>query len=414
MRENDGENVALDPVEAQYERWVIPPRIHDLSLLPLTSPKQHYQDPRTLYWLYWPQSPFREDLDILVAGCGSIAAAAQAFLFPKARVWGIDFSRAALEHEEFLKQKHNLANLTLRHARLEDAAALGQSFDLIVCYGVLNHLIDPATGLRALGQCLRRDGVIDLMVYGKHGRGGVTILQEMFRGMGVQQDPGGVRVVKDTLKALLPNHPMQSYRPITDHELSSDEGLVDTFLSRRDRPFSCGECLDLVREAGLVFQGWKENGQYHLDTRLSPQDPLWSHLQGLDQRQYWQAVEMLDPIISAHWFHACRADRDPATYRIQFDDDAFLGYIPVPRVSQSVPADRLRRQPALIARPPFPPMILDNEQAAVFRHMDGARSVRECLTAAGLTGESATALAHRFFSKLWRVGYVLFRLPKND
>ena len=185
------------------------------------------------------------------------------------------------------------------------------------------------------------------------------------------------------------------------------------FLHRRDRPFSFTEWLDLVQQAGLVFQGWKENARYHLDMHLAPNDRIWPHLRALSERQLWQTVEKLDPTIAGHWFHACRPDRDPATYRIQFDDDAFLGYSPVARVSQTTAADRLRRKPALIARPPFPAMALDEQQATVFRHIDGARSVRECLAAAGIPCElpANTAWARRFFSTLWRAGYAMFRLP---
>src|SRR3954468_10109666 len=108
------------------------------------------------------------------------------------------------------------------------------------------------------------------------------------------------------------------------HDLSTDEGLVDTFLHRRDTPFTVTECLKLVEDAGLIFQGWKENGLYHLDARLSPQDPLWPHLQALEDRPLSQAVEMLRATNAGHWFQACRPDRDPATYAIQFDNDAFL------------------------------------------------------------------------------------------
>src|SRR5476649_365757 len=120
MQETSAQGVPLDPVQAHYERWVYPPRAPDLSALPLTAPHQPYQDLRHLFWLYWPQGQQRDDMDILVAGCGSMSAAAQAFLYPRSRVWGVDFSRAALEHEEFLKRKHNLTNLTLRDGRVED------------------------------------------------------------------------------------------------------------------------------------------------------------------------------------------------------------------------------------------------------------------------------------------------------
>src|SRR5262249_42950732 len=118
-------SAVIDPVQEQYERWVYPRRAYDLAALPLTTPVWHYQDLRSLYWLFWPQAAYREDLDILVAGCGSMSAAAQAFLYPQARVVGIDVSRTSLEHTEFLQKKHNLTNLTLRHLRLEEVATLG-------------------------------------------------------------------------------------------------------------------------------------------------------------------------------------------------------------------------------------------------------------------------------------------------
>jgi SAM-dependent methyltransferase len=402
----------LDPVQEQYERWSYPARAFDLSRLPLLTPTWHYHDVRTLYWLFWPQGQFRDDLDILVAGCGSLSAAAYAYVYPRCRVVGIDVSRTSLAHEEHLQQLHRLTNLTLHHCRIEDVSKLQADFDLIVCYGVLHHLADPLVGLRALAPLLRRDGVIDIMVYGKHGRTGVYMLQEAFRHMGLQQDPAGVQVVKDTLAALPRHHPVQHYRHLAADDLSTDEGLVDTFLHRRDRAFSCGDCLDLVEQAGLVFQGWKENGLYHLDTRLAPNEPLRPHLERLPPRELWQVVELLDASIAGHWFHACRRDRDPATYTIQFNDDTFLGYVPVARVSQMTPADPVQGRPAMIARPPFPAVPLNEGQAVVFRQFDGVRTVRQCLQTAGLTeGPDTTDIARRFFSALWRSSYVIFHLP---
>ncbi len=402
----------IDPVRAQYERWVYPARVYDLAQMPITAPEWRHNDLRTLYWLFWPAAAYRDDLDILVAGCGSLAAAAQAFLFPRARVVGIDVSRAALEHGEFLKQKHNLANLTLKTCAVEEVGTLDASFDFIICHGVLHHLLDASAGLRALREVLRPGGVMDIMVYGKYGRVGVTVLQELFRELKVKQDPAGVQVVKEILAGLPATHPVQNYRRLAARDLATDEGLVDTFLSSRDQPFSCAGCLDLVAEAGLVFQGWKENGLYHPDARLAPQDPLWAHLTGLAPRQLWQVVEMVDATIAAHWFHVCRPERPPSSYVIQFDDEAFLDYIPVARVSQITKADKLRRQPAIVARPPFPPLGLDEKQAALFRGIDGVASVRRCLALAGLSLEDPESIifARRFFNLLWRVGYAIFRL----
>ena len=67
--------------------------------------------PARLVLVVLAPAPFREDLDILVAGCGSLSAAAQAFLYPRARVVGIDVSRTSLEHEEFLQPQAQLDQL---------------------------------------------------------------------------------------------------------------------------------------------------------------------------------------------------------------------------------------------------------------------------------------------------------------
>src|SRR5579875_2959698 len=220
MSELGGARMFDDPIQAQYERWVYPGRFHDVTALQLNLPQLSFQDLRNLFWLFWPGGSIREDVDILAAGCGSLEAAVLAYVYPKARVVGIDISRASLEHTASLQRKHNLTNLTLQELRVEDAGSLGSSFDFIICHYVLHHLADPAAGLRALGQALRRDGVIDIIINGKYGRLGVTALQELFRVMGVEQDAAGLLTVRNVLASLPPTHPVQNYRRLAAQDLS--------------------------------------------------------------------------------------------------------------------------------------------------------------------------------------------------
>jgi len=95
---------------------------------------------------------------------------------------------------------------------------------------------------------------------------------------------------------------------------------------------------------------------------------------------------------------------------VQFDDEAFLAYVPILRISQSTPADPLRRVPATIARAPFPPIPLDDWQAAVLSRVDGSRSVADCVRAVAGPGPIDVSRARRLFRLLWRVGYVMFRI----
>src|SRR5215468_5915242 len=250
----------------QYEKWVYPLPIMDLSV-PEVRRMQDSGNPKSNFYTFWPSQPYRDDLDILIAGCGSNAAARYALHHPKARVVGIDLSFSSLAHEAYLKDKHRLDNLTLHHARLEEVSALGEDFDFIDVSGVLHHLPDPVAGLKALGSVLRPHGTIAVMVYGQYGRTGVYMLQEMFRLMGLRQSDDDVAAVRQTIATLPKRHIIHDYVSRAN-DVKYDAGLVDTFLNRQDRAYSVAGCLDLTRQAGLSFMGWWDNTLYYPEGQL--------------------------------------------------------------------------------------------------------------------------------------------------
>jgi SAM-dependent methyltransferase len=405
-----------DDVAAQYERWIYPPGYTDLESLPLTGPHSNFKDFRALHAAYWPAESYREDRDILVAGCGTMAAACYAYLYPAARVVGIDLSAASLAHEQLLKEKYRLANLSLHRLPIEQAGSLGLSFDFISCHGVLHHLADPVGGLRALREVLRRDGVIAVMLYAMYGRAGVYMLQDLFRLLGVQQDTAGVAVVRETLAMLPPTHPVQQYlRMATD--LHADAGLVDTFLHPRDRAYTVRDCLDLARDAGMAFQGWDENMPYSLDlpfAGLAADSGLRRAVAAVSEEERWAAAELLRANMPVHFFHLCRADRDPRSYRVHFEDDDFLRYIPVIRFDRLVPGDPLRGVPPTLQRPPVPPVPVAPSHVPILREIDGHRTVADCLPAQNRAGAAAITFARELFSYYWRQGMLQFRLPKSS
>ena len=47
---------------------------------------------------------------------------------------------------------------------IEELPKFGFDFDLIVSTGVLHHLADPLAGMKALADCLRRDGALGVML----------------------------------------------------------------------------------------------------------------------------------------------------------------------------------------------------------------------------------------------------------
>ena len=402
-----------DAVAAQYERWVYPPCSTDLDELALTGPHSNYKDLRALHPAYWPTEPYREDRDILVAGCGTMAAACYAFLYPAARVIGIDVSSASLAHEQLLKEKYRLQNLTLHRLPIEEVGSLGLSFDFIASQGVLHHLADPVVGLTSLRDVLRPDGVIALMVYGKYGRAGVYMLQQLFSLLEVPQDPAGIALVRETLTTVPPNHPVQMYlRMATD--LHADAGLVDTFLHPRDKAYDVADCLNLVRAAGMVFQGWDEPMHYTVDlpfARLPGNSRLRESMARLPEEKVWAAAELIRANLPGHFFSACRADRDPRSYRVHFEGESFLDYVPLIRFDRLLPADSMRGYPAMLERSPNAPVPLAPSHVPVIRDIDGERTVRDILHRQQLARETAVPFARELFSYCWRQGMLLFRLP---
>jgi hypothetical protein len=242
-------------------------------------------------------------------------------------------------------------------------------------------------------------------------------LQELFRILGLRQEPEDVQVVKDALTALGPHHPVRQYLHMARRDLQTDAGLVDTFLHPRDQAYTVADCLKMVEEAGLAFQGWDDNLLYYPDLQLPVNHPFRNRLERLPEPALWQAIELMFGTIPGHFFHACRRDRDPSAYRVDFAGDWFLSWIPVPRVDPWPPLSARPNGQLSVKRSTYPAVPLDPKQAAIFDAIDDKKTIRDCLIAAGLDPLQPEIVdaARTFFRSLWRIGYMVFRwqAPKN-
>ena len=117
-----------DIVSRQYTDWPYPEPIGDLSAYAAGG---NYQggDPSLFGPRIFPERGSCDDLDILVAGCGTNQAATYAFKNPKCRILGIDLSETSLAHERTLKERHKLNNLSLARLDLLSINSLNRAFD---------------------------------------------------------------------------------------------------------------------------------------------------------------------------------------------------------------------------------------------------------------------------------------------
>ena len=365
-----------DVVACQYERWIYPEPIFDLP--GWLAGNWQWFDPSHAHLMFWPDRGYKPDMDILVAGCGTNQAAVLAFTNPAAKVVAIDVSQPSLDHHSALKDRYGMRNLELHLLPIEELGALGREFDLVISTGVLHHMAEPQTGMKALAGCLNPDGVIAVMLYGRYGRIGVEIMQSVFRDLALEQNEASLFAVKEAVALLPQDHPLHSYISMAP-DLQFDAGIVDTFLHGRDRSYTVADCLDLVASAGLIFQDWYLKSSYYPPT--PPGGGFYAAVAALPEAQQWSVMERINTRNACHFFTACHADRAPESYRVDFASPTILDAAPTFRY-------RCGFDGSSIYRPGWR-MNLDLEQRTIVQLIDGHRTIREIVEAVAQLGVPA-------------------------
>ena len=396
-----------DVVSQQYEKWVYPTHIEDLE----EWLRRNWQwfDPSHAHRLMWPDRDYLPGMDILVAGCGTNQAAVIAYTNPAARVVAIDVSSASLDHHRSLKDRYDLANLELHQLPIEDVASLDRDFDLIITTGVLHHMADPAAGMRALGGCLRPDGVLAVMLYAGYGRIGVQMMQSVFKDLGLQQDEASLEVVRDAIGQLGPLHPLASYLQIAP-DLGDDAGVVDTFLHGREEAYSIDECRALVEESGLAFQDLFLRASYYPPTPTT--SPFFTAVAAMPREQQWSIMQRINASNACHYFLACRPERPAESYAINFDSEAALDYVPSFRKACGLIGSAVRRHDGWTRE-------LTSLEAALVEHIDGRRSIAEIIDVVTGSGtvpradrDAIARTARETFRSLWQVDLLAMRIRR--
>jgi len=213
---------------------------------------------------------------ILDAGTGTghrLIEAAKAF--QKTEFVGVDVSPVPLSIARQAAAHEGLQNVQFRPGNLMDDDEHLGVFDVVLCMGVVQHLSEPARGLRNLVRNLADEGVIFVYIYGKHGtrermrRKQITSLLLN----GNQEDfELGIRIVKDLgFDSFEFDY---GWNLNFDDAASRDSLIVDAYLNVNDNLYAADEIFSLVRHSGLygfATYGLALDRQGCLfDTRLQP------------------------------------------------------------------------------------------------------------------------------------------------
>jgi 2-polyprenyl-3-methyl-5-hydroxy-6-metoxy-1,4-benzoquinol methylase len=411
-RRADDASVGED-VRAFYERHPYPPPVDSLEKYRRFG--QDRQSRRVDYHLFWPARPYREDLSILIAGCGTSQAAKHAMRWPAAHVTGIDFSATSVRSTEELKRKYNLDNLQVRQLPVEQVSDLETSFDQIICTGVLHHLADPDAGLRDLRNVLKPDGgTMHLMVYAPYGRAGIYMLQEFCRRIGIHPNDEEIRDLIAALTALPPGHSLENLLRESP-DFRQEAALADALLNPQDRSYSVPQLFDLIEKAGLTLGRWLKQAPYTPHCGVVAKIPQASRLKDLSVAEQYAAVELFRGTMVRHSAVVYRNDSPGGPQPVNFAGDAWLGYVPLrmpdticvqerlPPGAASVLINQTHAYRDLI-------MPIDSTEKRLFDAIDGNYSIGGIVerTLPSSQTKSQLNMARTFFEKLWWYDQVVF------
>lgn len=401
-----GSDANPDPVREFYTRHPYPPPVENLDRARDESGDLLRQ--RAEFHLFWPGRSYRSDLDILVAGCGTWQAAKYAVGRPDSRVTGIDVSPTSIEHNATLKDQYALSQLDLREWPIERVAELDRRFDLIVCTGVLHHLTDPESGLRALRDVLKPHGVINLMVYAPYGRAGAYMLQEYCRRLGLDDSEAEIRDLVCSLEVLSAQHPLSALLRGSRDARNAD-AIADALLNPRDRAYSVPQLFDLFDRNGVAFARWHWQAPYLPQCGSIASTPHATRLAAMPARDQFAAAELWRGTMTTHTAIVCRDDAADFGPEVHFVGHEWRQYVPLRRPWARTIEDRLPggAAAALVNQShPFTDLVLvlDEQDKRLVDGIDATRGIQEIAEGAQVDPARARAL----FQKLWRYDQVVF------
>lgn len=226
-----------------------------------------------------------EAVDILVAGCGTSLGARVAEGYQGARVLAVDLSLSSLCYAK-RKTPASLADrIEYAQGDILKLGAIGRTFDMIDCQGVLHHMRDPFEGWRILLSLLRPGGVMHLGFYSEIARHDVADARAYIAQHGYVPTPADIRRARhDLLKT-----PIASVSRFTDFFSMSE--CRDLLFHVQEKRLTIPAIKAFIDEQGLKFIGFDLKDDAAKAFRAMFADAGWS----MSDLAKWDIVERKYP-----------------------------------------------------------------------------------------------------------------------
>lgn len=121
---------------------------------------------------------------VLEFGCGTGQLSNYLGMTWGREVWAADLCLNSLKLAQQFKQKNDIPNVWFNQMNLFKPAFRPESFDIVVCNGVLHHTSDPCLGFQSLLRLVKKGGYVIIGLYHAHSRIPTDIRRLLFKWSG--------------------------------------------------------------------------------------------------------------------------------------------------------------------------------------------------------------------------------------
>jgi len=191
-------------------------------------------------------------------------------------------------------------------------------FDMIHCTGVLHHLVDPSSGLDKLYECLKDDGYMCLMVYGKMGRKLPNHITETMKIINKGIDTNDYETKIKNFKDFYYDENTNGYLYFqiisqlcgVDEQHMGDNGIVDQFLHSQEKDYDIIELFDFIEHSGLKIIEFINEENYKMNLNRNVNDIIdKSHLEKYK-------INELNSFIRKHSFFVTKKENNNTVLKI--------------------------------------------------------------------------------------------------
>lgn len=177
-----------------------------------------------------------ESARVLEVGCGTGQLSNFLATRPKRTVFGADICLNSLKVAGDFRSRNELDNVGFLQMNLFKPVFKPESFDLVICNGVLHHTSNPFAGFQSISKLVKKGGYITVGLYNKFGRMPLKIRSFIFR------------CSNDRFKFLDPRMRHKSFSDAKKHTW-----FMDQYKNPHESTHTIGEVLDWFDKTGFEF-----------------------------------------------------------------------------------------------------------------------------------------------------------------